>query len=464
MEPKQIKDISNTVFTLYQKGLQAFKLKNLDYAIELMKTAVIKEPGFIEARKELRKFEMSKVKPGFLNKTLQGIKLNKIIKVTQMKMAMKKYQEAYVSIEDAFAVNIHSHSALKILAEIGRATESNFITIEAYDLAVMLFPANVELLRSAAESYRENNLGKKEVEVRKKIVHLKPDDLKARMELREASALATMEKSDWENKDKSYREKLKNEGESVELEADEKIARQEDDVQALINHYKSELKENSDSLKPLRELGDIYFNVGKYDEAIEMFERLMKVRNVFDLSIDFKIEKAKIGKIKKLIEMLNKEKQISPAMSEEFDTKINDANSKILMIRKERAVFRIEKYPNDLQLRFTLARVYWDEGNYDAAIEQFQFSQANLNRQIPSLIFLGRCFMGKKQYDIAVDQFLKVLNEERVTTKQEFEALYYLGLSYEQIDNKNEAAICFKKIYSAQSTYKDIAEIIKKYY
>jgi tetratricopeptide (TPR) repeat protein len=464
MEPKQIKDIPNNIFTLYQKGAQSFKLNNIEYAIELMKTAVIKEPGFIEARKELRKMEMSKPKQGLLNKALKGFKINKTIKMAQMKMAMKKYQEAYVYIEEALAINIHSATTLKLLAEVGRATESNFITVEAFDLAVMLFPENLEILKLAAVAYRESNLGKKEVDVRKKIVSLKPDDLKARMEMREASALATMEKSDWENKDKSYRDKLKSQEESATLEANEKIAKEEDDVLALINHYKDELKENSESVKALRELGNIYMNVGKYDDAVEMFEKLVKVKSTFDITVDLNIEKAKIGKIQKEIEELNKEKQLSPSMEEAFTSKINDANTRISIIKKEYAVNRVEKFPNDMQLRFTLAKVYWDEKNYDDAIEQFQLSQSNLNRQIPSLIFLGRCFMEKLQFDIATDQFLKVLNEARTSAGQQFEALYYLGLSYEQLDKKEEAGVCFKKIYSAKSTYKDIAEIIKRYY
>ena len=464
MEKKHIKDIPNSIFTLYQKSIQSFKLNNIDYAVELMKTAVVKEPGFIEARKELRKMEIAKAKPGLFNKTLKSLKLNKIIKVAQMKMAMKKYEEAYVSIEEALAISIHSSSALKLLAEAGRAIDANFITIEAFDLANMLFPDNLDFLKSAAEVYRENSLGKKEVEVRKKIVALKPDDLKARMELREASALETMEKSDWENTDKSYREKLKSVKESVELEAGEKIAKDEDEVSALINHYKEELNEDPGSVKALRELGNIFLNLKKYDESAEMFEKLMKVRGTFDLTIDSNIEKAKVGKILKEIESFKQEKQDDPSRQEVLDEKINEANSRILTLRKGYANNRVEKFPNDMQLRFTLGKIYWGENKLDSAIEQFQLSQANLNRQIPSLIFLGRCFMEKGQFDIATDQFLKVLDEDKVTTEQQFESLYYLGISYEQLENKEQAAVCFKKIYSAKSTYKDIAEIIKKYY
>jgi tetratricopeptide (TPR) repeat protein len=464
MELKPKKDISNTIFTLYQKGLQAFKLNNLDYAIELMKLAVVKEPGFIEARKELRKFELAKTKPGLLSKTLKVIKVNKFLKVAQVKMAMKKYAEAYVSVEDALAINIHNLSALKLLAEIGEITASSFIIVEAYDLAITLFSSNVDLLKLAATAYRKYNLGKKEVDVRKKIVTLEPDNLKARMELREASALATMEKSDWENKEKSYRDKLKSEVESATLEAEEKIIRVEDDVAALINQHKAILDENPDSVKALRELGDIFLNVERYDEAIEMYQKLMTVHDVFDLSIDQKIEKSKIEKLKKLVAQLDKEKLPSSENSEEIESKVNRVNCKISIIKKEYAVERIKKLPNSMPLRFELAKVYWDEGDFDAAIEQFQHSQANLNRRIPSLIFLGRCFMEKNQFDIAIDQFLKVLDEKIVSGEQEFEALYYLGLSYERLDRKEDAAVCFKKIYSVKATYKDIAEIIKRYY
>ncbi|MCF7791432.1 MAG: tetratricopeptide repeat protein [Victivallales bacterium] len=464
METKEIKDIPDNIYNIYQKAIQAFKRNNPDYAIELMKTAVIKEPGFVKARNELRKYELAKEKPGFMGRALKSIKQNKLIKIAQMKERMKKYKEAYTNIENALAINIYTASGLKVLSDIGEAMEAPFIAVEAYDLAVQLFPENIDILKHAAEKYRKYSLGNKELDVRKKIVALKPNDQKLRMQMREASAMATMETGSWENKDDSFQSKLKSKKESARLEEEERVAKDKDEVKELIEYYEDELRENGETIKPLRELGNIYLNIGNYDKAIEKFKKLMEVRNAFDITIDSKIEKAQIKKIEKQIEQLTEEKKKTNSSEEEINKKIEEANKQIKEIHKSKVLNRIKRFPNDMTLRFELGKVYWDENDYESAIEQFQLSQQNLNKRIPSLIYLGRCFLNKKRYDIATDQFKKVLNEERTTTEEILEALYYLGISFEKIGDEENAGKCFKKIYSTKSTYKDVGKIIKKYY
>lgn len=459
MEPKQIKDIPNSIYTLYQKGLAASSKNNIEYAIKLLKAAIIKEPGFLEARKELRRLESMPRNNNFLKKTLSAVKINKSLKIAQMKAAIKSYKAAIVNIEEALSIEI-TPSGLSLLADIGRSTDSAFITLEATDLGVLLFPKNLDFLRNAAKTYRALGMGEKEVEVRKKITSLVPDNLKERMLLREASALETMEKGDWENKDKSYRDKLKSQDESGKLETKEKIIKTEIDAKELIEDYENILKENPENIKVLRELGDIYLKIGKYDKAIEKLEKLLSVRNTFDIAIDTKIERAKISKINLYMNKL-KESNLD---NDDLNVQIVKAENEIKSIKRQFALTRVEKYPNDMLLRFSLAKIFWENNELDDAIEQFQLAKNNLNKQTQSLLYLGKCFMKKGQYDIALDQFMKVINESRKTTEEEFDALYHLGLAYEKLDKADEAAKCFKKIYSTKSTYRDVAKILQKYY
>ena len=462
MEPKAIKEIPDSIFSLYQKAAQAYKLNNLDYAIELMKTAVLKEPCFIEARKKLRFYELTREKPGMLSKTLKSIKLNKGLKVIQMKLKMNKIQEAYIDLENILAKNIYTHLGLKLLAEIGDYLEAPFISIEALELALQIYPDDFEFLKLAAETYRKHGMGKKEVEIRKKMVQLKPDDLKLRMQMREASALATMEKSDWENKEKSFTDKLKDKNESASLEAEEKLVKSEDNAAELVASLETELKENPVSIKALRELSNIHMNSGNYEKAIEYLNRQMEVKGTFDLSIDAKLEKAELKILEKNIEGL--EQQRSDSNSSDIDTKIGEIANKILEVKKSFAMKRIEHYPNDLQLRFAYGKVCMQCKDIDSAIEQFQMAQGNLNKQVESLQCLGQCFFVKKQFDIATEQFMKILEGGNASGEQQLEALYYLGVAYDEMGNDENAGKCFKKIYSAKSTYKDVSERIKKYY
>ena len=98
------------------------------------------------------------------------------------------------------------------------------------------------------------------------------------------------------------------------------------------------------------------------------------------------------------------------------------------------------------------------------AIEQFQLSQQNPKYHILSMIFLGRCFLNKKQYDIAIQELTKVVKEVSAMNDQKIEALYYLGTAYEKNDNINQAMNCFKQIYSVKANFKDVSKRVNEYY
>ena len=54
MEKKTLKEVSSSLRSIYQKAQDAQNKSNPDYAIELYKTVLAKEPCFIEAREKLR--------------------------------------------------------------------------------------------------------------------------------------------------------------------------------------------------------------------------------------------------------------------------------------------------------------------------------------------------------------------------------------------------------------------------
>ena len=47
---------------------------------------------------------------------------------------------------------------------------------------------------------------------------------------------------------------------------------------------------------------------------------------------------------------------------------------------------------------------------------------------------------------------------------QRLEALYFLGNTYEESGNMEKAMECYKDIYQAQATYRDVAQRIDAYY
>jgi tetratricopeptide (TPR) repeat protein len=104
--------------------------------------------------------------------------------------------------------------------------------------------------------------------------------------------------------------------------------------------------------------------------------------------------------------------------------------------------------------------MYFELGDFENALSQFQLSQKNPQRRLSSIVYLGQCFHEKKQYDIAVEEYTKAISEMISMDKQKMDALYCLGLTYEETGNAEKAVECFKQIYRANIKFKDVSDRI----
>jgi len=194
----------------------------------------------------------------------------------------------------------------------------------------------------------------------------------------------------------------------------------------------------------------------RYENAIDAYEWIVKKMGTLDPAIDKAIEKANVGIGNKNIEQLR-----ANGASEE---QIKEQQDAIYNYRLERYEDRVQKYPNDLMLKFELAEVYWEGGNVDGALEQFQLAQRQPQKRLAAIVYLGRCFQKKGQLDMAVEQYQKALTDMLTMSEAKLDTLYYLGQAYETMGNKKDALDCFKQIYSADITYRDVKERVAANY
>ena len=115
-------------------------------------------------------------------------------------------------------------------------------------------------------------------------------------------------------------------------------------------------------------------------------------------------------------------------------------------------------------LRFELAELYWEGNRVDDALEQFQLAQRQPQKRLYAIVYLGRCFQAKNQFDMAVEQYQKALKEMLSMDEQKLDTLYYLGQTYEAMGRQNDALDCFKQIYSHDITYRDVKDRVAANY
>lgn len=466
MDIKDINNVSAELKASFQKAIQAIDKNNVEYAAALLQNIVLKEPGFLQAREKLRIAEkIQQGNSGFLKKSFDSIRVKKIVKTGQLDFLRGKYNDAMIKAEEALAINVKDLEALKLLGDSGLAINADFMAVEAYELAFGFYPENKEVIKRLADVYRKLSRGKDELKLRQKLVNMSPDNLEYKQELRSAGAMATMEREGNE-KVGSFRDKLKDSKEASLLAQEERQVHSIDDVKDLLVSLEEKLKTNPDSIQVIKDIAWAYYNGNSLDNAVKYFTMLEEKQEHFDLNANKALEISILSIHKKKIEALNLEHEQSQAEDKklEIENEIARIKSEDLNLRKKYALKRVDIYPNDLQLKFELAQVYWELREYDNAIEQFQMAQKHPKFNFSSNVYLGRCFFEKGHNELAIDQFSKVLKMENYTDRELLDAIYYLGLAFEKSNDEANAKECFKKVYSVSSKYKDIAEKIHRYY
>ena len=285
-----------------------------------------------------------------------------------------------------------------------------------------------------------------------------PDNLEAQAALRAAAALATMEQGAWNESGSSVAKaaaaaKKNNKGKEVR---DDRIIRAEEDIREMIGVYEKRVAAGDESIEMRRKLAELYQRDNRFQDAIEVYDWLVKKMGTLDPTIDKAIEACHVA----LSDLKVKDLQAKNAPQEEIDAE----KQAIAKYRLERAEDRVRLYPNDTLIRYDLAVLYWDFRMLDKALEQFQLAQRNPQKRLSAIVYLGRCFAEKKQYDMAVEQYDKAISEMPVMDKDKMEALYHLGVTCEEMGDDKRAMECFKEIYSANVNYLDVAKRMDAYY
>lgn len=454
IQTKGLAEISSAARTAYQKAQDAAKRSNFEYAVEILKGIIHSEPGFMDGRHLLRKVEKEKSsKMGAMAKMIANVKISLMV-AKGMASIKKKPSDAMKVAEEALGIYLYAPAALNLLSDAAETLKAYFISIEALELIRESAPKNQANLKKLARIYEAAGMGVDVLKVRQRLVELNPGDLGAAQDLRAAAALASMQTGNMDKDD--FRDRIKSQAEASELEQEERIVRDADDIALLLAKYEKMIADGDVSIDNRKKLAEYYQRTNRHDEAIAAYDWITSKLGALDPAIDRLIEKSVIAKYKYQIAELKK--------ANAAEAEITQAETEMYNYRMERAVDRVTKYPNDTQLRYELAIVYWDGGFIDNALEQFQYSKKNPQRRVSSVVYLGRCFFKKEQYDMAVDQLSSAIAEMNIMDDNKMDALYDLGITYEKMGTPEKALECFKLIYQANINYRDVSEKMNKFY
>ena len=440
------------------RGRQAMEAGKYALAVEMLMQAISYAPDALETRRLLRAAQIAKFRedaPSSFALKMQGIK-NSFARQKILGLIKKgKGVEAMEEAENLLTLNPLDADNVEVAAKAAEAAgkpEAAAISIEA---AYACGNNDPTLLERVATYYTMAKRFDKARDAFQKILQLRPNDQRIIQLLKNAEAQATMSAgwNDNAGKKGGFQALIANKEQAKKLDQANKAVITGSDADALIAEKKAQIEKEPANLNYYRALARIYIQNKRFPEAIETLVAAQKV-NSADPELDRMLSSTRAQDYEWRIEELRKAGKEEEAL---------DLEGEMNQFVFDDLYARVERYPNDLRLRFELGLQYYTYGDqdptfYDEAIKHLQLAQKSPKDRLESLYYLAMCFMKKGQRDMAVMQLETARDQMPTMTELKKKVVYELGRVAEDTGDLDKAYAYYKDVYSSDVTFADLSE------
>lgn len=459
-------DVSPDIRALFLKGVSAAEKENFDYAIDILQSALVREPAFLRARQVLRATAVKKTKG--TSQFKKAMSMPQITMLSTKASPKKEPLKAMEVAENILAIDPYNKTGTNILSEAAIAAELPEIAAFAREVYREGNPNDKENLFSLAEIYLEMGEADKAVKSYEAILRIpgQQNNGEAFKGLKDATAHSTIKKGHWEDKTKTYKDSMKDQAESTKIEQSEKIYKTEDTLRELIADTEAKRQSEPDNLNHCTTLAELYFQIKDYNTSLGYYKYVYEATGSIDPNLERIMADVRVRRFNQWIKEREDYLENVPEAPEadQFNAEIQEFKRDRDELQLNFAQDQVSKYPNDPLLHYNLAELYFAAGRIDEAQHEFQFAQRAPNKRQASLNYLGMCFVSKGMYDIAADQFKKCISELPAMDNLKKEVLYNLGNALELAGKKEEALESFKQIYQVDFSYRDVKDKVESGY
>jgi tetratricopeptide (TPR) repeat protein len=375
----------------------------------------------------------------------------------------KSPEKLLENAEKMLAADPTSVPALKMLAEAAQAFDWPETVVFAWESIHELNPTDREALMEFGEACLAAKRPKDALRAADELLKLKPQDGDALSLMRKAAIAQTTEQGNWDQKG-SFRDKLKDEAQSTMLEQAAKVMTSDEMTQKLIDEALVRLQAQPENLNHYRSVVEGYKKLNKLEEAIEYIRKARALpAGAADTTLAKQESELKHALLANRIKDIETQVALAPgdaALVESLAKAKRDFADTLLQEAKD----YVERYPNDYGARFTLANLYFDAGDFQNAIANYQQAQKNPKVRIQAIFGMGKSLKARKMFDLAVAQFQTAKGELPIMDDLKKDVIYELAVCYEGMGKKNEAIAEYKIIYSEDIGFRDVADKINAFY
>ena len=444
-------DLAQKAQNFTNRGRQALETGRYELAVDMLMEAVSAAPDVLETRRLLRAAQIANFRKN--GKSGFGAKLG--YKMAQMKIMglVKKGQgaEAMAEAEKLLCQNPldpdNIEAAVKAAEAAGKADHAA-ITVEAAYECSNRDPA---LLERVATYYTMAKRYDKARDAYQKLSELRPGDQRVLQLLKNTEAQATMN-AGWEQtagKKGGFQALIANKEQAKKLDQANKAVITGDDAEALTREKIAQIEREPKNMNFRRALARLYVQNKRFEEAIQCLTDAIEMSGSMDPELDRMLSQTYVGYYDQQIEA--------------YRAAGDEANAIEMENQKNQFVFddlaqRVERYPNDLHLRYELGLQYYTYEYYDEALEHLQLAQKSPKDRLWALYYLAMCFLKKGQTDMAVMQLETARDAIPTMDDLKKKIVYQLGRCAEDAGDLERAYQYYKDVYAADVGFEDLGE------
>ena len=445
-------DLAQKAQNFTNRGRQALETGKYDLAVDMLMEAVSAAPDVLETRKLLRaaqiaNFRKNGGKTGFLAKLGFAAARQKIMGLVKKGDGASAMAEAEKILCQNPLDPDNIEAAVKAAESAGKADHAA-ITIEA---AYECSNKDPSLLERVATYYTMAKRWDKVRDAYRKLSELKPGDQRVLAMLKNAEAQATMNAgwTDTVGKKGGFQNLIANKEQAAKLDAANKAVVTGDDAEMLIQEKLKQIEAEPKNMNARRALARLYVQSKRYYEAIDVLQQAIEASGTMDPELDRMLSQTKTQYYDQQIEILR-----SQGKADEADQLEQEKNQFVF----DDLAQRVERYPNDLHLRFELGKQYFTYGYYEDALSHLQLAQKSPKDRLWALYYLAMCFLYQGQVDMGVMQLETARDALPTMDDLKTKVVYQLGLCAESAGDLEKAYQYYKDVYSTDVGFEDLGE------
>lgn len=446
----------------YKKAVDAVKMGNHGYAVELLLSVVKENPSFLDGRKLLRGAEVqaqSGKKGKFIDTTA--------VKIRKPQATLKKDPLAAIyEVEEILKEDPMNVAGNTCLFEAANAASMPLTASFALETALKGKPQDTKLAHKLAKYLLANDEPERAIKIYEHIIKTDNTDGDARSGLTNANARLSMQRQKWDGGDGgNFRDLLKNKDKAKQMEDMSRIGATSEQIQEQIAHLMTEYEADQQDISVVRKIADLHERLEDWDTSLAYYTWANHLSGG-DSALENKVHRLK-DKIEETgIKRLNEELAANPndPDAEAKRSQITDLErareEKLVTVARE----RVERNPTDPQLRYELGTHLYAAGHAREAIPELQRAKNNPHIRHKAMLMLARCYGTAKMFDLSLGQLKEAAVEMALMDTTKKEIVYEMGLMHDAMGKKAEALDSFKQIYAVDYGYRDVAARVEGAY